>query len=151
MKASVQKSSFGKLPDGAEADLYTLTNTNGLVAKISNYGTIITQLHVPDRTAKLADVVLGFNNLEQYLNGHPYFGCTVGRVANRIAKGQFTLDGQTYKLAVNNGPNHLHGGIKGFDKMLWQAEPQGALPSNSLTSVLKAKKATRAGSRLPCS
>jgi len=125
MKASVQKSSFGKLPDGAEADLYTLTNTNGLVAKISNYGTIITELHVPDRTAKLADVVLGFNNLEQYLNGHPYFGCTVGRVANRIAKGQFTLDGQTYKLAVNNGPNHLHGGIKGFDKMLWQAEPQG--------------------------
>src|SRR5262249_13369910 len=97
-RSSVQKSSFGKLPDGRDVDLYILTNPNGLVAKITNYGTIITEIHTPDRFGKMADVVLGFDNLEQYLKGHPYFGCTVGRVANRIAKGQFTLDGQTFKL-----------------------------------------------------
>jgi aldose 1-epimerase len=124
MKANVQKSSFGTLPDGTAVDLFTLTNAHGLVAKITNYGTIITELHVPDRVGNLADVVLGFDNLDQYLKVHPYFGCTVGRVANRIAKGQFTLDGHTYNLAVNNGPNHLHGGIKGFDKMVWKADPQ---------------------------
>jgi len=123
MKTTVQKSSFGKLPDGSEADLYTLTNANGLIAKITNYGTIITELHVPDRDGKLADVVLGFDTLAPYLERHPYFGCTVGRVANRIYQGRFTLDGKPYTLAVNNGPNHLHGGLKGFDKALWQAEP----------------------------
>jgi aldose 1-epimerase len=124
MKATVQKTPFGRLPDGTEVDLYTLTNANGLVARITNYGTIITELHVPDCDGKPADVVLGFDNLAQYLQKHPYFGCTVGRVANRIAKGQFTLNGTTYRLAVNNGPNHLHGGTKGFDKMVWRAEPQ---------------------------
>ena len=124
MKATVQRSSFGTLPDGTAVDLFTLTNAHGLVAKITNYGTIITELHVPDRVGNLGDVVLGFDNLDQYLKVHPYFGCTVGRVANRIAKAQFTLDGHTYKLAVNNGPNHLHGGIKGFDKMVWKADPQ---------------------------
>jgi aldose 1-epimerase len=124
MKGNLQKSSFGRMPDGVEVELYTLTNAKGLIARMTNYGTIITELYVPDRTGKMADVVLGFNNLEQYLKGHPYFGCTVGRVANRIAKGQFTLDSQTYRVAVNNGPNHLHGGVKGFDKVLWKAEPQ---------------------------
>jgi aldose 1-epimerase len=124
MKPGVQRSSFGKLPDGTPVDLFALTNSNGLVAKISNYGTIITELHVPDRSGKSGDVVLGFDNLNQYLKGHPYFGCTVGRVANRIANGRFTLDGKTYHLAVNNGPNHLHGGLKGFDKAAWKAEPQ---------------------------
>src|ERR1044071_5574518 len=124
MKGTVQKVGFGKMPDGTEVELYALTNGNGLIAKITNYGTIITELHVPDRTGKMADVVLGFDNLEQYLKGHPYFGCTVGRVANRIAGGKFTLDGRTYTLAVNNGLNHLHGGIKGFDKVLWSAAPQ---------------------------
>ena len=123
MKASTEQSSFGKLPDGAAASLYTLTNVNGLVAKITDYGTIITELHVPDRQGKNGDVVLGFDNLAQYLKGHPCFGCTVGRVANRIAQGRFTLDGRTYSLAVNNGPNHLHGGLRGFDKVLWQSEP----------------------------
>lgn len=113
------------MPDGTPVDLYTLTNSNGLVARISSYGTIITELHVPDRSGKMADVVLGFDNLDQYLKGHPYFGCTVGRFANRIAKGKFTLDGKTYTLAVNNGSNHLHGGLQGFDKMVWQAN---ALP-----------------------
>lgn len=124
MKAKIEESSFGLLPDGTGVKLFTLTNASGLVAKISDYGTIITQLHVPDRAGKSADVVLGFDNLEQYLKGHPYFGCTVGRVANRIAKGRFSLDGKTYTLAINNGPNHLHGGLKGFDKAVWKAEPQ---------------------------
>jgi aldose 1-epimerase len=124
MKSSVEKSLFGTLPDGRAADLFTLKNVNGLVAKISNFGTIITELHVPDRLGQNGDVVLGFDNLEQYLEGHPYFGCTVGRVANRIARGRFSWNGKTYTLAVNNGPNHLHGGIKGFDKALWHAEPQ---------------------------
>lgn len=124
MKAAVQKASFGKLSDGTPVDIYTLTNANGFIAKVTNYGTIITELHVPDRKGKMGDVVLGFDNLEQYLKGHPYFGCTVGRFANRIAKGQFSLDGKTYKLAVNNGPNHLHGGLKGFDKVVWKAELQ---------------------------
>lgn len=124
MKSSVQKTSFGKLPDGTAVDLFTLTNANGLIAKITNYGTIITELHVPDRNGKPGDIVLGFDNLAQYLKGHPYFGCTAGRVANRIAGGKFTLDGKTYKLATNNGPNHLHGGVKGFDKVVWKAEPQ---------------------------
>src|SRR5690348_14567027 len=124
MKAAIQKASFGKLSDSTAVDIYTLTNAHGVTAKITNYGTIITELHVPDRKGKMGDIVLGFDNLEQYLKGHPYFGCTVGRFANRIAKGQFTLDGQTYKLAVNNGPNHLHGGLKGFDKIVWKTEPQ---------------------------
>lgn len=124
MAAGIQKSDFGRLPDGSGVDLYTLTNANGLVAKVSNYGTIITELHVPDRDGKLGDIVLGFDNLAQYLKGHPYFGCTVGRVANRISAGKFTLDGKAYALPINNGVNHLHGGRKGFDKALWQAEPQ---------------------------
>jgi aldose 1-epimerase len=135
MLARVQKSSFGQMPDGAEVDLYTLANANGLSAKFTSYGAIITELHVPDRQGKLVDVVLGFDNLEQYLKGHPFFGATVGRVANRIAKGRFTLDGQTYALATNNGPNHLHGGLKGFDKKVWQAEAQpGAAVKFTCTS-----------------
>ena len=124
MNPQVQTSKFGSLPDGTPVQLFTLLNSHGLIAKISNYGTIITELHVPDRAGKNADIVLGFDNLGQYLQGHPYFGCTVGRVANRIARGQFTLDGKSYQLAVNNGPNHLHGGLKGFDKVVWRAEPQ---------------------------
>ncbi len=124
MGATIRKSDFGKLPDNSPVDLYTLTNANGLVAKVSNYGTIITELHVPDREGNLGDIVLGFDNLAQYLKGHPYFGCTVGRVANRIDGGKFTLDGKAYSLPINNGVNHLHGGRKGFDKVLWRAEPQ---------------------------
>lgn len=136
MKPNVQVSSFGKLTDGTAVELFTLTNSSGLTAKITNYGTIITELHVPDRAGKNGDVVLGFDNLEQYLKGHPFFGCTVGRVANRIAKGTFTLEGKTYQVAVNNGPNHLHGGLKGFDKMVWKAEPQsGAAVKFSYTSA----------------
>jgi aldose 1-epimerase len=125
MNATVKKSDFGRLPDGTAVDLYTLTNARGLLAKVASYGTIITELHVPDREGMLGDVVCGFDNLGQYLKGHPYFGCTVGRFANRIANGKFALDGKTYTLAVNNGPNSLHGGIKGFDKVVWRAAQVG--------------------------
>jgi aldose 1-epimerase len=135
MRPNVQSSVFGKLPDGTAVDLYTLTNANGLVAKVTTYGAIITELHVPDRQGELGDIVLGFDNLEQYLKGHPYFGATVGRFANRIANARFTLDGKTYTLAAKNGPNHLHGGLKGFDKVLWHAEPQaGAVVKFTYTS-----------------
>jgi aldose 1-epimerase len=126
VKAEVSKSAFGKLPDGTEVDLYTLQNKHGVVAKVITYGTILTELYVPDSSGAMGDVVLGFDNLDQYLAGHPYFGCTVGRVANRIGKARFTLDGKEYTLAANNGPNHLHGGLKGFDKAVWKAEPVSA-------------------------
>lgn len=125
MNATIKRESFGKLPDGRTAELFTLTNGRGVVAKVTDYGTIITELLVPDRNGNLADVVLGFDKLEGYLGTHPYFGCTVGRVANRIAGGRFTLDGQTYKLAVNNGTNHLHGGLAGFSMKLWAAALAG--------------------------
>jgi aldose 1-epimerase len=111
------------MPDGTPVQLFTLTNARGLVARLTNYGATITELHVPDRAGHADDVVLGFDNLAQYLGGHPYFGATVGRVANRIARGRFTLDGRTYTLARNNGPNHLHGGLEGLDKVVWRAEP----------------------------
>ncbi len=122
MAASITKSEFGKMPDGTPVDLYTLTNADGLVCKVITYGAAITELHVPDRTGKMGDVVLGFDNLGQYLTDSPCFGSVVGRFANRIAKGRFTVDGKTYTLAINNGPNTLHGGIVGFDKVVWQAE-----------------------------
>ena len=135
MNSNLERSAFGSLPDGTPVDLFTFTNSRGTVARVTNYGTIITEIHVPDRNGKHADVVLGFDNIAQYLQPHPYFGCTVGRVANRIAKGRFSLGGHTYNLAVNNGPNHLHGGLRGFDKVAWKAEPQaGASVKFSLTS-----------------
>ncbi len=129
----IQKREFGKA-DGKTVYLFTLANSRGTVAKIMNYGAILTELWLPDRNDRKADVVLGFDGLEGYLAGHPYFGCIVGRCANRIAGGKFTLDGKTYQLATNDGPNHLHGGVKGFDKHVWDAEaketPEG--PSVSL-------------------
>ena len=120
---AVEKKEFGKTPDGVVIDEYILTNAHGMKAKVITYGAILTELDVPDRDGKMGDVVLGFDDLKGYLGGHPYFGATVGRVANRIAKGKFTLDGKEYKLATNNGPNALHGGEKGFDKVVWKAEP----------------------------
>jgi aldose 1-epimerase len=123
MKAGVQKCDFGKTADGTPVERYVLTNASGLEAKIVTYGGIVTELHVPDRDGKPGDVVLGFDDLKGYLDGHPYFGCITGRVANRIGKGKFTLDGKEYTLAVNNGPNALHGGKKGFDKVVWKAKP----------------------------
>lgn len=115
---------FGTLPDGTTATLFTLRNTNGLEARITNYGAILTALLVPDKNGQVEDVVLGFDTLEGYLTNKPYFGSIVGRFANRIGNAQFELDGQTYTLAANNGPNHLHGGIRGFDTFLWEATPQ---------------------------
>jgi aldose 1-epimerase len=123
MQSSITKEAFGTLENGQQADLYTLTNANGMVVKITNYGGIITHWLAPDKDGNMADVVLGFDSLDAYVANNPFFGALVGRYGNRIAKGTFTLDGQTYPLATNNGPNHLHGGIKGFDKVLWNAEP----------------------------
>ncbi len=122
-KAGVEKKDYGKTPDGVAVEEYTLTNAHGMKAKVITYGAILTELDVPDKDGKFADVVLGFDDLKGYLTKHPYFGATVGRVANRVAKGKFSLDGKDYTLATNNGPNALHGGEKGFDKRVWKAEP----------------------------
>jgi aldose 1-epimerase len=120
---NVTKVPFGKTPDGREVDLYTLTNAKGAKASIMTYGGIVVSLDVPDRNGKLDDIVLGYDNLGGYLTKTPYFGAIVGRYGNRIANGRFTLGGVTYKLATNDGKNHLHGGLKGFDKVVWDAEP----------------------------
>jgi len=119
---SITKETFGKSVDGREVYLFTLVNINGLKAKITNYGGIVTSLLVPDRNGQLSDVVLGYDKFDDYLKSSPYFGAIVGRYGNRIAGGKFSLDGIEYLLAKNNGENHLHGGIKGFDKQVWNAE-----------------------------
>lgn len=122
MTATITESPFGTLPDGREATLYTLTNANGMIAKISNLGGVITELHVPDRDGVLADVCHGFDNVTPYMGDSHYFGALIGRYGNRIANGRFTLDGVEYQLDVNNGVNHLHGGADGFHRRLWAAE-----------------------------
>jgi len=122
----VEKIDFGKTGDGVAIDQYVLRNASGVVAKVITYGATLTDLLVPDRNGKTASIVLGFDRLDGYLGNEPYFGATVGRVANRIAGATFVLNGQPYKLASNNGPNHLHGGLKGFDKVVWRAEPHDA-------------------------
>lgn len=116
--AGVTKQSWGTA-DGKPVDLYTLTNERGMIVRITNYGAMVTEIHAPDKNGKFEDVALGFKSLDPYVKGHPYFGVTTGRVANRIAKGRFTLDGKTYQLAINNEPNHLHGGEKALDKRVW--------------------------------
>ena len=121
--ASVEQEPFGTMPDGREIRLYTLTNANGLEMRVIDYGGIIVSLRVPDREGEMEDVALGYDALPDYLEENPYFGAIIGRYGNRIAGGQFTLDGETYQLATNNGPNHLHGGVQGFDKVVWDAEP----------------------------
>ena len=115
---------FAQVEDFDSIQLFTLKNSNGMTVKVTNYGAIITSIVVPDRDGKMADVVLGYDRLEDYINAvdKPYFGAVVGRYGNRIAKGKFTLDGKTYSLATNNGPNSLHGGIIGFDKVVWDAD-----------------------------
>jgi aldose 1-epimerase len=121
-KMSITKQPYGKV-DGKEVMLWTLTNKNGLVAKITNYGGIMTELWLPDKNGKLADCVLGYDKLDDYLKATPYFGALIGRYGNRIGKGKFTLEGRDYNLATNdNGKNHLHGGNKGFDKVVWDAK-----------------------------
>src|SRR4051812_46421988 len=122
-KVAVTRSPYGKMPDSTAIEQFTITNKNKVEMKVITYGGIITSLSVPDRNGKIEDVVLGFDNLEGYLKGHPYFGATIGRYGNRIAKGKFKLDEKEYTLAANNGPNHLHGGVKGFDKVVWRGEP----------------------------
>ena len=122
---SITTKEFGKTKEGQAVELHTLTGGSGLVAKISTYGALLTELWTSDRNGSTSDVVLGFDTLDGYLAGHPYFGATTGRVANRIKAGRFTLDGKEYKLATNNGPNHLHGGEKGLDKRVWRVEQRG--------------------------
>jgi aldose 1-epimerase len=134
----VTSASFGTTAAGAPAQLYTLRNAAGLQASITNYGGTLTSLLVPDRAGQLADVVLGFADVSGYqspefLKSGPYFGALIGRYGNRIARGRFTLDGREYQLATNHGPNHLHGGRRGFDKVLWQAEAAETAAGPSLT------------------
>ena len=133
------KSSFGKLPDGTPVELYTLTNKTGIELGVMTYGAIVTKIKTPDRKRNFEDIVLGFDNLEGYLSPNPYFGAVVGRYGNRIAKGRFTLDGKAYKLAVNNGANSLHGGLKGFDKVVWTARDASTpeAPAVELTYLSK--------------
>jgi len=122
-KMEILRQAFGLLPDGQSVDLFVLTNSSGMRAQIMNYGATLVSLNVPDRNGNIADITLGCDSIEDYMAASPYFGATVGRYANRIAKGKFTLDGVDYTLATNNGENHLHGGVKGFDKVLWVSEP----------------------------
>jgi aldose 1-epimerase len=130
---SVKTETYGQLKDGTSVNLYTLTNQAGMEVKITEYGGIIVSVKVPDRDGILGDVVLGYDSLAAYLDGNPFFGCLVGRYANRIAGGKFTLDGQTYQLAQNNGANHLHGGLRGFDKVIWK----GAIVGDGTDPALK--------------
>ena len=119
----VTRASFGTTADGQAVGVYTFTNAGGVEIKAMTYGGVITSLRVPDRAGRMGDIVLGFDRLDGYLKDPPYFGAIIGRYGNRIGKAQFALDGKTYKLVANNGPNHLHGGVKGFDKVIWHAEP----------------------------
>ncbi|HEX4602314.1 MAG TPA: aldose epimerase family protein [Gemmatimonadales bacterium] len=122
-RASVTRAPFGHTPDGTRVELFTLTNGRGVEVRAMSYGGIIVSLRAPDRAGHVDDVVLGYDRLDAYVQSSPYFGAVVGRYGNRIARGQFRLDGTGYRLATNNGPNHLHGGVRGFDKVVWGAEP----------------------------
>ena len=135
---SAKSRPFGKARNGDAVELYTLTNAKGMEAMIMTYGGIVTTLRVPDRNGKLDDVVLGFDSIDGYLGDPPapYFGALIGRYGNRIGKGRFTLNGTEYKLALNNGVNALHGGLQGFDKVVWKAKSQNP-QSLELTSVSK--------------
>jgi len=138
----LEQQDWGKLPEGATVKLFTLTNGKGMMARVTTYGAAMTQLRVPDRNGKVGTLVLGFDNLSAYLKGHPFFGVTAGRVANRIAKARFTLEGREYTLAANNGRNHLHGGINGFDKVLWQGK---ALPATAREAAVELSYLSRDG------
>lgn len=123
MPASITSAPFGALPDGRRATLYTLTNRNGLVVKITDFGGIITEIHTPDRDGVLADIALGFDSVEPYVSDSPYFGALIGRYGNRLCGGRFTIDGKTWQLPLNDGKNHLHGGPCGYHTVLWKALP----------------------------
>jgi aldose 1-epimerase len=122
LAGSIEKRPFGTTPDGKTVEVYTLRNDGKMSVDILTYGGVVHALNVPDRDGKMGNIALGFAKLDDYLTKSPYFGNITGRYANRIAKGAFTLEGKTYQLATNNGPNALHGGIKGFDKKVWQAK-----------------------------
>ena len=122
-EATVVTSKFGSLDDGTSVDLYTLKNAKGATAKVTTFGATLTELWVPDRSGKMGDVVLGFDNLQGYLDKEPFFGATIGRVTNRIAKGKFTLDGREYSLEINDPPNTLHSGSHDLSRKVWKAEP----------------------------
>src|SRR5215469_13068491 len=122
--AQISRAPFGKTPDGQEVEIFTLRNSNGLEARIMNYGGIVVSLKTPDKSGQFDDIVLGYDSLEDYIKRNPYFGAIIGRCGNRISKGKFSLNGKTYSLATNNNSkNHLHGGLKGFDKVVWTAKP----------------------------
>lgn len=131
-KGVPQKESFGQTRDGQAVDIYTLKNAGGAEARITTYGGAVVSLKVPDRRGRFEDVVLGFEDIEGYQKTTTYIGSLVGRYANRIAKGRFTLGGTEYTLATNNGENHLHGGVRGFDKMVWKARPLAARGGSAL-------------------
>ena len=121
--SSIARARFDVAPDGTQVDIFTLVNDRGMTVRAMSYGAIILSISVPDAKGTMGDVVLGFDSLAGYVKRSPYFGAVVGRYGNRIAKGRFTLDGVQYRLAVNNGPNALHGGVQGFDKRVWTGEP----------------------------
>src|SRR5256885_4231227 len=123
MRTRITRTAFGTTADGKPVELFTITNAHGVEVRIMTYGATIVSLRTPDRGGHLGDIVLGYPTLAGYLAQSPYFGAIVGRYGNRIAKGRFSLDGKTYQLATNNGPNHLHGGVKGFDKVVWSTAP----------------------------
>src|SRR6266852_4332813 len=132
MRGTIKKESFGKTTGGEQIELYSLTNKKGMEVSITNFGATVVTLRVPDRSGKAADVVLGFDNLEGYENGKSYFGATVGRYANRIGGGQFSIRGKSYVLPKNNGNNTLHGGIVGFNKKVWKAREIASKEGESL-------------------
>ena len=139
---SVNEIQFGTLPDGTPVKLYTLRNAHGLIAKVMSYGAILTELRAPDRQGNLTNIVLGADSLSAYLKGHPAAAAVIGRVANRIAKARFTLDGVEHKLAANNGPNHIHGGNKGFAHVVWESK---ALPPKPHEAAVQFQYVSRDG------
>jgi aldose 1-epimerase len=136
---SITQEVFGTTEDGTPIEIFTLTNQAGVEARIMTYGGIIVSLRTPDRDGTLAGVTLGFDSLEPYLSGHPFFGALVGRYGNRIAGGTFRLGDTTYTLAQNNGTNHLHGGLRGFDKVVWQAQPESRAGAESLRLTYRSR------------
>jgi aldose 1-epimerase len=135
--SKIERSSFGTSSDQHAIEQYTLMNDAGASVSFLNYGATVTSLKVPDKYGKIGDVVLGCNNIEQYENQSPYFGAAIGRVANRIARGMFSIGDHHYALAINNGPNHLHGGFRGYDKRVWNAETIMTTDGPSIRFTLK--------------
>jgi aldose 1-epimerase len=138
---AVTRATFGRLPDGRDVDVFTLTNAHGLEVRAISYGAIVVSLHAPDRSGHLDDVVLGHDDLDGYLGASPYFGAVVGRYANRIARGRLLLEGRVHALAINDPPHHLHGGVRGFDKAVWDAEESASRRGPAVTF----RYASRAG------